>query len=128
MRGIAKEAHPAIDPALDRVSVAGDPGLPVPAVMDDGLSARVNVGKLRQDFFVRDGPRREYFGWIVVAGDGEVEHLPSRERVVDEVAFRACPQCCGVPPQIFWHLLRGDDRAVGRMPGDARLAVANQLL
>lgn len=56
--GIAEETGSAIRPALDRVVIPGAPSLPVLAVVNDGLRARMYVAKARQDFVMRDGLRR----------------------------------------------------------------------
>jgi hypothetical protein len=62
MRGVAEQHHAAVDPALDRIAVAGHPRLPVLAVMNDRLRARMDVAKTFQHLVVGDGLGRRRCG------------------------------------------------------------------
>ncbi len=88
----------------------------------------MHVAKVCQHIYVRDGLCREHVARIIMAGDGEVEHLPPRERVVDQMTVRPGPQGRGIPAQIFRHLLGRNHRPIGGMAGNARLAVGDHLL
>jgi len=72
----------------------------------------MNIAKAFQDLVVCDRLRRESFGRIVVAGDGEVEHFPSRERDNAPGGTSLRPQGCRVPAQIFRHLFGRNHRAI----------------
>src|SRR5205823_2251845 len=64
----------------------------------------------------------------VIAGDGQVEELPTADGVVDEVPFGAGPQGDSVPAQFLRNLLHGDDGPVDRVAGHTRRAVADELV
>ena len=63
-----------------------------------------------------------------MCGDNEVEYLPAGQRIVDEMALGAGPQCRRVPADILGHLAGRNDRTIGRVPGDPRRTVPDQLL
>src|SRR6266850_1684343 len=95
---------------------------------DDFLGTRVNVPEALHDLFVRHGLAGDRLRRVVVIGDDEVEHLPARQRVMHDVAFRPGPQRRRVPAQIFRHLLGRNHRAVRRMPGHKWRSVRDHLL
>ena len=129
MRGIAEQRDAPVDPALGRIAVAQHPEPPVRAVADDAPApahahgAKPCITSSSRHRLAGDRLRR-----VVVIGDDEVEHLPARQRVMHDVAFRAGPQRRRVPAQILRHLLGRDHRAVGGVAGDARRPVRGDLL
>ena len=115
-------------PIQDRIAIAQHPQLPVAAVLDDLLRARARCAwKPGHHLVVADRLAGDRLGRIVVAGDDEIEDLPARQRIVDDVALGPGPQRRRVPAQVLGHLLGRDDRAVGGVAGHARRAVADEL-
>ena len=83
----------------------------------------MDVAKTLHHLFVRHRLARDRLRRVVVIGDDEVEHLPARQRIMHDVAFRPGPQRRRVPAQIFRHLARSgspSDRWYGRTPAAAR--------
>ena len=123
VRGVAEQHDAAVDPLLQRIAVAQHPELPVLAVADDVLGALMDMDKAAHHLVVGNALARDRLRRVVVVGDDEVEHLPARQRVMHDVAFRPGPQRRRVPAQIFRHLLGRDHRAVGGVARDPRRAV-----
>ena len=128
VRGIAQQRDTAVDPALDRIAVAQYPELPVLAMANDILRTLVDMRETLHHFVVGHRLAGDRLGRVVVAGDDEVEHFPARQRIMHEMAFRAGPQRGRVPAQVLRHLLGRDHRTIGRMAGNPRRAVADDLL
>ena len=91
MGGVAQQRHPAVDPFVDRLAIAQHPHVPILAVGDDALRTLADMGEATAHLLDRHGLAGNRLGCIVVVGDDEVEHLPARQRVVDDVALRAGP-------------------------------------
>jgi hypothetical protein len=72
---VAQQRDPAVDPALDRITVAQDPELPILAVTDDVLRARVDVPESAAHLLLADGLAGYRLGRVVVVGHDQVEHL-----------------------------------------------------
>ena len=123
VRGIAEQHDAAVDPALGGIAVAQHPEPPVGAVADDVLRPRVHVAKALHHLGVRHRLACDRLRRVVVIGDDEVEHLPARERIMHDVAFRPGPQRRRIPAQVFRHLFGRDHRAIGRVAGNARRPV-----
>ena len=127
VRGIAKQGDAAIDPARKRIAVAQNPELPVLAVANDVLRTRMHVSKTLHHLLVGYRFAGDRLRRVIVISDDEVEHLPARQRVVHDVAFRAGPQRRRVPAQVFGHLLGRNHRTVGGMTGNPRRTVGGNL-
>ena len=52
---------------------------------------------------------------IIVEGDHQIEDLPAFQRIMHDVALRACPEGGCIPAQVFRHRFGGNHRAVGGM-------------
>lgn len=127
VRGVAQQRHAPVDPVVHRIAIAQHPKLPIRAVADDVLRARVDVFEAAHHVALRAGLPGDWFGRVVVIRHDQVEHLPARQRVVHDVAFRPRPQRCGVPAQVCRHHLRRDHRAIRRMAGNAGRPIADHL-
>src|SRR6516164_4731189 len=92
------------------------PELPVLAVADDLLSARMNVLESFQHFLVAHRLASDRLCRLIVIGDDQIKHLPAGQRVMDDVALWSGPKGRSIPAQIFGHLLGRDHRTIGRVP------------
>src|SRR6266487_3741323 len=110
-------SHPSISYAVFCLKTkTQNPQPPVLAVADDIPRAFMHMAKALHDLFVADRLAGDRLRRVVVIGDDEVEHLPARQRIMHDVAFRPGPQRRRVPAQIFRHLLSRDHRAIRRVP------------
>ena len=123
---IAEQHHAAVAPIQDRIAIAQHPFLPIRAMRDDFLRARMHMLEAQHHLLMRHRLPCHRLRRVIVIGDDEVERLPAGERVMHDVAFRPGPEGCGVPAQIFRHLLGRDHRAIGGVPRHPR-GVAHHL-
>jgi hypothetical protein len=127
VRGVAQQRHAAVRPAVDRVAVGGGPALPAARQVDQLPRLRADALEVALHLFLAALAHAPLLLLARVEGDDDVVLLAAAQRVVHEVAVRACPQAGGVPLQVGREVLAVDDGAIDHVAGDAR-RVAHELL
>ena len=91
MRRVAQQGGPAVDPVHDGITVAQDPQFPVLALFYDLPGDRVHMLEATAYLVMADRFAGNGFRCVIVVGDNQVEDFPARQRIVDDMAFRAGP-------------------------------------
>ena len=128
MRGVAEQGDVALGPVLHRLAVAQHPHLPGVDAFQHAQHFRALAVEMLPEQFLAAFRVPALLILVGVEYGDEVVDFAAAHRIVHEMRARTGPQDHVRVPQIVRHLVAAQHRPIGDMPGDARLAVADDPL